>query len=115
MERESQEKRSRTELCSQPTIEDEKEFRQLVEKWHTEVMFVSSTTERIMHSAYQRIIGMGPVVVPLMLRELKDHGGHWFWALEAITGENPTGTENEGNVRRLREAWLKWGVERGMI
>ena len=34
---------------------------------------------------YQRIIGMGLPVVPLILEELEREPDQWFWALEAIT------------------------------
>lgn len=44
-----------------------------------------------MHPAYQQIIGMGEKALPLILRDLRDRPtGHWFWALNAITGEEPT-------------------------
>lgn len=37
----------------------------------------------------QRIIGMGPVVVPLILEELRREPDHWFWALEMLTEDDP--------------------------
>ena len=43
-----------------------------------------------MHPAYQQIIGMGADAVPFILLEMEEHGGYWFWALSAITGQNPT-------------------------
>lgn len=66
-----------------------------------------------MHPTYQRIIGMGPRVVPLLLAELERKSGHWFWALHAITGANPVPEDSEGNLRAMAEAWLEWGRQRG--
>ncbi len=65
--------------------------------------------------SYQRIIGLGPNAIPLILRELHDEPDHWFWALAALTGENPTGQEAAGNVDGMREAWLQWGRQRGYL
>lgn len=45
--------------------------------------------EMAMHPAYQRIIGLGPEVAPLLLRELERQPDHWFWALKALTGADP--------------------------
>lgn len=90
----------------------EERFRELATKWRHDVRSVSSTTERILHPAYQDIIGMGKSAVPLILRELELNGGHWFWALRHITHENPASPEDAGNIQRLRKAWLEWGRER---
>jgi hypothetical protein len=58
---------------------------------------------------YQRIIGMGPAVVPLILEELEREPGHWFWALESITEQNPVPPESAGKVGQMAEAWTRWG------
>ena len=65
--------------------------------------------------SYQRIIGLGPSAIPLILRELENEPGHWFWALAALTGENPAAQGTAGNVDAMREAWLQWGRERGYL
>jgi hypothetical protein len=56
---------------------------------------------------------MGPAALPFILRDLRQRGGHWLWALFAITGEDPSpeGTDYETAVR----AWLDWGVQRGYL
>ena len=50
---------------------------------------LSNTAQISLVFSYQKIIGMGPAVVPLILSELQKEPDHWFWALEAITDENP--------------------------
>ena len=64
---------------------------------------------------YQRIIGMGWSAVPLILEELRREPDQWFWALEAITEENPVPPDAAGQVRRSAEAWVQWGRDRGLV
>jgi hypothetical protein len=90
------------------------EFHRLAETWRNEVLFSSSTTEIVLNQSYQRIIGLGPDVLPFILGELARSLDHWFWALAAITGHEPTGVE-EGDSEGLRQAWLAWGREHGLI
>ncbi|NEP54002.1 MAG: hypothetical protein F6K65_36510, partial [Moorea sp. SIO3C2] len=65
----------------------EQTFRQLVDQWRKETRGISSTTHAAMHPAYQQIIGMGKEAIPLLLRELEQKSGRWFWALKSITRE----------------------------
>jgi hypothetical protein len=94
---------------------DAEKFQALAETWRREVQFLSSVTEMVLHSAYQRIIGMGAAVVPHLLRELERRPDHWFWALTAITGADPVKLEDRGKLRKMTEAWLRWGKEQGLI
>ena len=55
---------------------------------------------------------MGPTALPLILERLDSKGGHWFWALQHISGEDPISPEDAGNYEKMREAWLQWGRER---
>lgn len=89
-------------------------FQELASAWKSETKVFSNVTKRVMHPAYQRIIGMGPPVVPYILLDLAEHGPNdWFWALTAITGENPIGLEIAGNMKAMTEAWLQWGIAAG--
>lgn len=91
----------------------DKNFKSLVTQWRSETAHLSSATKASMHPAYQRIIGMGPAVIPLLLRELEQDPDHWFWALSAITGEDPIKPEHRGRVKQMAQAWLNWGKENG--
>jgi hypothetical protein len=88
-------------------------FASLVETWTTETMFVSAGSAIVLHPAYQRIVGLGYPVVPLILRELQERPSHWFSALTAITGEDPADSNADFNGRV--QAWLAWGRERGYL
>ena len=90
-------------------------FEQLKDEWKSQSVYLSKTAQMAMLWPYQRIIGLGSVAVPLILAELRRETDHWFWALEAITGENPVPTALAGNVRAAAEAWLLWGRQKGMV
>jgi hypothetical protein len=90
-------------------------FAELTEQWKRETRLLSSTSAIAMHPSYQRIIGLGPQVVPLILAEMQREPGHWFWALAALTGENPVPPADRGRVAPMTDAWLKWGRENGWI
>ena len=82
-------------------------FRSLADQWHKETGRYSLMFKRAMHPAYQQIIGMGKDAIPLILDDLRERPtGHWFWALGAITGEDPT--LGESDIDKAIEAWLKW-------
>jgi hypothetical protein len=90
-------------------------FRQLVSQWKQKSLHLSNTAQMAMLKPYQQIIGMGERAVPLILEELAREPDHWFWALEAITQENPVPPETAGKVRQKAQAWIQWGRERGYI
>ena len=93
----------------------EQKFRLLAEQWRRETGMLSSISRMAMHPDYQRIIGMGERAISPILRELRRRPDHWFWALNAITGENPVPAASEGNIRQMAEAWVQWGHGRGYI
>ena len=79
------------------------------ERWRKETAIFSSVSDIVLNPSYQRIIGMGPDVVPLILRDLEKTNDHWFWALEAITGQNPITEDDRGRVKQMAKRWLEWG------
>ena len=92
----------------------ESKFNELAELWRLETGPLSSITAKAMHPAYQRIIGMGPAVLPCLLRALERRPEQWFWALQSITGEDPVAPEQRGRVAQMAQEWLGWAKERGL-
>jgi hypothetical protein len=92
-----------------------RQFYELAETWRQERGATSSLTKMILHPAYQRIMGLGNAVVPLILRELEREPDYWFSALAAITGANPVRAEQRGNLRQMTQAWLQWGKDQRYI
>src|ERR1700738_3843048 len=84
---------------------------ELVATWKRERGPHSASARLAEHAAYQQIIGMGPEVVPLLLRELEREPDHWFRALHALTGADPVPETSRGKVREMSEAWLTWARE----
>lgn len=93
----------------------EKQFNVLAEQWYLETLHSSGYLDKILHPSYQRIIGLGKTVIPFILNELKDHPGEWFWALRALTGEDPTTAAMAGKKDKIAKAWLNWGKQNGYI
>ncbi|MFA7341106.1 MAG: hypothetical protein WC028_30260 [Candidatus Obscuribacterales bacterium] len=91
------------------------EFDKLATCWRRDTSILSSSSSSSMHPAYQRIIGMGPKVLPCILRDLEATYDQWFWALEAITGQNPVPSEFRGSVPKMAECWLRFGRENHLI
>ena len=89
-------------------------FDELASQWKAQSRYLSNTAQMAMLWPYQQIIGLGAVAVPLILGELRRETDHWFWALEAITGENPVPSEVAGDVEAAAAAWLRWGREKGL-
>jgi len=83
----------------------------LAEKWRNETGHLSSIERKALHPAYQAIIATGKRGVPYVLRELKNRGGHWFWALHYMTGIDLSAPEQ--TINDLRNAWLAWGKKQG--
>jgi hypothetical protein len=98
-----------------PTEDVRVRFQRLVREWKDKSRYMSSAAQMAMLKSYQRIIGMGEQAVPLILEELEREPDHWFWALEAITDENPVPSEDNGKVRLMAKAWVDWGRQRGYL
>jgi len=97
------------------SVDIERLFTLLASEWEESTRYISSMTEMATHPAYQRIIGLGPAALPLIFRELRRNPNHWFWALKAITGEDPVPPATRGDLGAMADAWLQWGTERGFV
>ena len=102
------------ELLLSP-IDVKTRFQRLAQEWKRDSRYLSNTAQMAMLKPYQRIIGLGLPVVPLILEELQREPDQWFWALEAITEENPVPSEAAGKVRQMAQAWINWGREHGFL
>ena len=103
---------SKTTLCGQDL---ERHFNDLSEKWKSETAHHSVMSNIILHRSYQEIIGLGRDALPLILRKLSTEPNHWFWALRAISGEDPVPAGDIGKFDAMRNAWLNWGRDHKLI
>jgi nitric oxide reductase activation protein len=97
-------------LTDERRLAEEEEFRRLADQWHRETDHLSVTLQVLANRAYKKILTFGKVIVPFILEDLKTQGGHWFEALELLTGENPARDAN--TYHEATEAWLQWGAHR---
>jgi len=95
--------------------EAKEEFTNLASQWIQDVEGMSSTVEMAKHSAYQKIVSMGKVVIPFLLEDLRQNPLYWLSALRQITQKNPVQPEQRGKVKQMAEAWLNWGKQEGYI
>ncbi len=84
-------------------------FSNLKDDWQESTSMLSSITEIAMHPSYQQIIGMGPTALPIIFLSMRQEPDHWFWALRAITGENPIPINHQGKIKEMTDAWMEWG------
>lgn len=90
-------------------------FVQLRDEWKSRSKYLSNTAQMAMLWPYQQIIGMGCDAIPMLLDELRHEPDQWFWALEAISGENPVPLNDAGDVQASAAAWIQWGRKQGLI
>ena len=104
------------DLGPQPDSDPKKAFLIFAERWRKETAVLSSVARITAHPAYQQIIRLGEVSIPLILDDLAENGpDHWFSALAKVTGENPITAPMAGDLKRMTEAWLAWGNEKGYL
>ena len=82
-------------------------FDTLRSQWVADTMHVSSSRVLIEHPAYQAIIALGKPMVPYLIEDLKNAGGHWFCALEEITGYFLPNSKHL-DLMELRKVWMEW-------
>lgn len=91
----------------------EREFSRLSAEWKSTRRSTSFARDWVSLPAYLEIIGIGPDAMPLILKELETELDHWFVALKSISGEDPVPAASKGNMNEMRNAWLKWGHDKG--
>jgi hypothetical protein len=90
-------------------------FEELKTEWKAKTRYMSNSAQMATVWPYQKIIGMGRPALPFILKELNRETDHWFWALEAISGENPVPADQAGQVENMAKAWIDWGRKQGLI
>lgn len=93
----------------------EERFRRLAAAWREATPYHARHPVRYDHPIYREIVGLGPAVVPFLLRALQEYPRDWFWALHLITRANPVAPEERGAFTGMSAAWLRWGREHGYL
>ncbi len=99
--------------ATQPEVRER--FEKLAAQWREKSQHLSNSAQMAMLKSYQQIIGIGQPAVPLLLEELRREPDQWFWALEAITSQDPVPPADRGHLDRMAAAWIAWGVDQGHL
>jgi hypothetical protein len=89
----------------------QKNFRRLAARAMQHLGPSSDLSKLFSCQEYVQIIGLGPDVVPILLRDMETTGRPWFSALSAITRVDLSSQAEPGDLRALVTAWLAWGRE----
>src|SRR5579859_6022946 len=92
----------------------EQRFRRLDAIWRKETAYQSSSRKIKNHPAFREVVDLGAAVVPLLLCELQGNPSLWVWALSEITGANPVPHDDQGNICKMTEDWLRWAKDQGL-
>lgn len=103
----------RSATAPEAKAELRREFHRLAEEWRASRGPGTTLKSMSEHPAYRAIIGLGEPAIPLLLEELTRDPDWWFGAQMAITGANPVGPGDRGNLAKMTAAWLAWGRAHG--
>jgi hypothetical protein len=94
----------------------EKQFNELAANWRRETGVYSTMLDKI-NDSYLEIIGMGKDVIPFMLKDMLKPTGtaHWHTALKALTKDDPVLEEDLNKPKKIKQAWIEWGVRKRII
>ncbi len=90
-------------------------FKEFTKAWKKETGGMSSPSSIWMNRNYQKIIGLGPEVIPLILKELAREHDDWFYALEMLVDDKDNPVTEEMGFNDSVAAWLKWGKDSSLI
>ena len=116
------ERPSLTELSSRqsPEARLRTRFNELASQWRKDIGHKSSLRRVVFNRAYLSIMLMAAddakhqkLITRFILEDLKNRGGHWFWALQAMTGASPA--QFGDSFDTVRNAWIEWGRKHGYL
>jgi hypothetical protein len=108
---------SQSEAADNCAVENPKEveFQLLASRWKRETSIYGHLSKIVMHRDYQRIMAMGPDVIPLILEDLAKQSAHWFWALHNLVPPGQDPAEGLTTMAAARQAWLEWGRNNNLL
>lgn len=91
---------------------DENKFWDLVRQWEYDTRYAPSAAQILGHASVAAMIQMGPEVIPLVLKAMKDNF-HLAFVMHKLTGEWPVKDEHKGNAPAIISAWRNWANRHG--
>jgi hypothetical protein len=102
-------------LSQQERVDVKAEFRRLSAQLNERFAGRALLTQRLFSEEYTAIIGLGPRVVPFLLRDLQKAVSPWFWALRALTRSDPAKNVNPGDFVAVAACWIQWGKDQNIL
>lgn len=89
--------------------DDFAKFHRWLAEWRKETKYTSLARDKIGHPTFKKIIGIGPLATPWILKEIRHRPDFLVLALQEIhKNENPVPTSARGKVNEIVNAWLSW-------
>jgi hypothetical protein len=85
-------------------------FNKLKEEWQRDTVCEINLDKIHLHPAYLKIIALGRLALPYILRSLEQEGGHWYLALQTIVEEDVA--EGLTTTEVAQVAWINWGRQK---
>ena len=87
----------------------------LADEWEKACAGISMIRRMFQHPAYLRIVENSKEFLPYVLSRLANSEGMWFGVLEEAVGTRPFTDDEAGDYDKMRDAWLRWGREKGLL
>ena len=97
------------------TVSLAEHFTVLARWWHQDTDELSSPSAKAEHPAYGLIVQMGREAIPLILADLREHGGDWYRALRALGAEVGDLPQPGPTTAATKAAWFQWGAAHGFV
>jgi len=96
-------------------VQKVRDFYDYVKKWKEETVGLSSPSTIRMNRNYQKIIGLGDSIIPLILSELEKNPDDWFYALEMLVKDEENPINDDMGFNESIKTWITWGKNKGLI
>lgn len=89
----------------------------LAASWQSDPRILGASDPRVIqnHPAFRAFIDAGVKVVPYILKRYQNENAAWALALREILGFSPVKPEHRGKADLVREDWLNWGTQNGLL
>lgn len=90
-----------------------KSFYAVLQRWERETASLSDPDLIRAHPSFAALVKHAPLALPLILSELRRRPSFLVWVLAAAYGNRMDAPRVAGNIRKVTDAWLSWGLTHG--
>ncbi len=101
-----------SEMSKQIIIESQLES--YYNAWKEETLIISNVNEIIQNSNFQKIIMIGEMAIPFILKKISAEPSTLVWALNIITGKKIS-DRSRITISESCNMWYKWGSKSGLV